>query len=261
MKRFRSGKKKVNLTDHDAQFVRVGHGRVDVGYNCQAAVTENQIIVGSEVVREANDYKVLPGMVEHVEAVLGEEVKEVAADSGYSSYETYAYLAGRGKVGYIPDRDMVRQERKGVGVYERDSFRYDSSRDEYICPEGHRLKRGSAREGEIGGRRLDHVIYRGTGCGSCLKKALCTKDKVRRLAVDNRMRLVDEMRHRLRSEEGRRKYQKRLHTVEPIFGHLKYNLGYRHFLLRTIEKVRCEFRLMCIGYNLKRLNRLLAPAG
>lgn len=261
MKRFKSGQKKVNLTDHDARFVREGNGRIQVGYNCQAAVTENQIIVSGEVTPEANDYKVLPEMVERVEGVLGEEVKEVAADSGYCSYETYEYLNERGKVGYIPDRDMVRQERVGVGRYERDNFTYDSQLDEYICPEGRRLRRHSERTEQVGSRRFQQVIYRGVGCRDCAKKALCTKDKVRRLAIDDRLGLVYAMRQRLRSEEGRMKYQKRLHTVEPIFGHLKYNLGYRQFLLRTIEKVKAEFRLMCIGYNLKRLNRLLAPAG
>jgi len=261
MKRFKDGKKKLNLTDQDAQYVRVGNGRIEVGYNCQAAVTENQIIVGSEVTPEANDYKVLPEIVEGVEAVLDEQVKEVAADSGYSSYETYEYLDQRGKVGYIPDRDMVRQERAGVGRYERDSFTYDSERDEYICPEGQRLKRHSERDEVVCGRRLQQVIYRGVCCESCPKKVLCTKDKVRRLTIDRRKILVDVMRERLRTEEGQRKYQKRLHTVEPIFGHLKYNLGYRQFLLRTIEKVKGEFRLMCIGYNLKRMNRLLASTG
>ncbi len=261
MKRFRGGSKKVNLTDQDAQFVRVGNGRIEVGYNCQAAVSENQVIVSSDVTPEANDYKVLREIVERVEAVLGEEVREVVADSGYSSYETYEYLQRRGTVGYTPDRDMVRQERSGVGRYERDSFTYDGESDEYICPEGCRLKRHSEREEEVGGRKIDHVIYRGVDCGSCAKKALCTEGKVRRLAIDRRKMLVDEMRERLRSEDGRRKYQKRLHTIEPVFGHLKYNLGYRQFLLRAIEKVRGEFRLMCIAYNLMRMNKLLAPAG
>lgn len=253
-------KKKVNLTDHDAQFVRTGHGRIDVGYNCQAAVSEDQIIVVADISEEASDYRVLPEMVEEAEAVLGEEVKEVVADSGYSSYETYEYLESRGKIGYIPDQAMVRQERVGVGSYELDRFTYDRQRDEYICPEGGRLKRHSERR-EVCGRKVDQVIYRGVACAGCIRKALCTKDKARRLTIDRRKILVDRMRARLRSEEGRQKYRKRLHTVEPIFGHLKHNLGFRQFLLRGMEKVRGEFRLMCIGYNLKRLNKLVAPAG
>jgi len=50
-------------------------------------------------------------------------------------------------------------------------------------------------------------------------------------------------------------------TVEPIFGHLKHNLGYRQFLMRGLEKVKAEFRLMCIGYNLRKMNQLSATTG
>ncbi|OOP55338.1 MAG: hypothetical protein AYP45_15330, partial [Candidatus Brocadia carolinensis] len=32
--------------------------------------------------------------------------------------------------------------------------------------------------------------------------------------------------------------------------------GYRNFLLRGLEKVRAEFKLMCIGWNLKKMLKL-----
>ena len=41
-------------------------------------------------------------------------------------------------------------------------------------------------------------------------------------------------------------------------GHLKYNLGYRHFFLRSLKKVKGEFRLMCIGWNLKKMHKMMA---
>jgi len=58
----------------------------------------------------------------------------------------------------------------------------------------------------------------------------------------------------LKSKRGRKRYKKRRETVEPVFGHLKHNLGYKYFLLRGLMKVRAEFRLMCIGNNLKKMN-------
>lgn len=61
------------------------------------------------------------------------------------------------------------------------------------------------------------------------------------------------MRERLQSEQGREMYKKRLHPVESIFAHLKFNLGYTHFLLRGLANVHAEFLLMCIGYNLMKL--------
>ncbi len=61
------------------------------------------------------------------------------------------------------------------------------------------------------------------------------------------------MRKKLLSGEGKLKYFARQYIIEPIFGHLKFNIGYRSFLLRGLEKVNSEYKLMCIGWNLKKM--------
>jgi len=71
--------------------------------------------------------------------------------------------------------------------------------------------------------------------------------------IDRREPLQQKMREKLLSEAGKAKYFKRQYTIEPVFGHLKYNLGYRSFLLRGLEKVNAEYQLMCIGWNLKKM--------
>jgi len=58
---------------------------------------------------------------------------------------------------------------------------------------------------------------------------------------------------RLRTMKGHGEYKKRMHTVEPVFGNIKANLGYRHFTLRGKQKVKGEFNLMCIAHNLKKI--------
>ncbi|WKZ19160.1 MAG: transposase [Candidatus Jettenia sp. CY-1] len=55
------------------------------------------------------------------------------------------------------------------------------------------------------------------------------------------------MREKLTSDEGRRKYFMRQYIIEPVFGHLKCNVGYRNFLLRGLEKVCAEFKLLLDG--------------
>jgi transposase len=64
------------------------------------------------------------------------------------------------------------------------------------------------------------------------------------------------MREKLRSEEGRKIYAKRARTVEPVFGIIKAALGFRQFLLRGLPKVRVEWDLVCLAYNMKRLHSL-----
>ncbi len=64
------------------------------------------------------------------------------------------------------------------------------------------------------------------------------------------------MRQKLTSDEGRRIYAKRKHTVEPVFGIIKSVMGFREFLLRGLDRVRGEWNLVCLAYNVKRLYAL-----
>ena len=67
---------------------------------------------------------------------------------------------------------------------------------------------------------------------------------------------VTQMRHRLKTAEGKAIYAKRKSTVEPVFGVIKQVMGFRQFLLRGLEAVTGEWMLVCIAYNLKRLHVL-----
>jgi len=77
----------------------------------------------------------------------------------------------------------------------------------------------------------------------------------RKLKVVKDPRLI-AMREKLRTEEGRRIYAKRAQTVETVFGIIKAPLGFRQFLLRGLSKVRIEWDLVCLAYNMKRLYSL-----
>jgi transposase len=67
---------------------------------------------------------------------------------------------------------------------------------------------------------------------------------------------VERARHRLRTVEGRAVYALRKSTVEPVIGIIKAAIGFRQFSLRTLEKVRGEWCLVSIAYNLKRMFNL-----
>jgi transposase len=71
---------------------------------------------------------------------------------------------------------------------------------------------------------------------------------------------VEAMAHRLKTPEGRKLYAKRKYTPEPVFGIIKSVLGFRQFLLRGLDKVRGEWNLVTMAYNMKRLFALAKPA-
>ena len=53
--------------------------------------------------------------------------------------------------------------------------------------------------------------------------------------------------------DGRGRYRRRKAIVEPPNARIKQVLGFRQFSLRGVEKVRCEFKLVCAALNLRRM--------
>lgn len=64
------------------------------------------------------------------------------------------------------------------------------------------------------------------------------------------------MREKLQTPQGKAIYRLRQQTVEPVFGIVKHCLKFRQFLLRGHEKVKGEWLLLCLSFNVKRLHRL-----
>lgn len=70
---------------------------------------------------------------------------------------------------------------------------------------------------------------------------------------------LDAMVHRLATPKGKKLYAQRKHTPEPVFGIIKSVLGFRQFLLRGLDKVRGEWSLVTMAWNLKRMFVLNTP--
>jgi len=69
--------------------------------------------------------------------------------------------------------------------------------------------------------------------------------------------VVEAMRRRMKTEDGKKFYAKRKSTVEPVFGIIKEVIGFRRFMLRGLDAVTGEWNLVCIAFNLKRLCKLV----
>jgi len=66
------------------------------------------------------------------------------------------------------------------------------------------------------------------------------------------------MAHKLQTEIGKAIYRLRKCTVEPVIGIIKEVLGFRQFSLRGLAAAAGEWCLVCLAFNLKRLQVLLA---
>jgi hypothetical protein len=67
---------------------------------------------------------------------------------------------------------------------------------------------------------------------------------------------VEAMAWRLRTPQGKQLYGLRKQTPEPVFGIIKSVIGFRQFLLRGLDRVRGEWSLVTMAWNIKRMYAL-----
>jgi transposase len=64
---------------------------------------------------------------------------------------------------------------------------------------------------------------------------------------------VEAMAYRLQTQAGKKLYALRKQIPEPVFGIIKSVMGFRQFSLRGLEKVRGEWKLVTMAWNIKRM--------
>ena len=107
---------RANTTDPDSRTMRGGRGLVQ-GYNAQAAVTADQVIVGQTLTQEATDahqlFPVLDDAAEQLnQAGIDSAGDTAAADAGYANEETFTEAENRGLHVLAP---MISDERRATG--------------------------------------------------------------------------------------------------------------------------------------------------
>ncbi len=70
------------------------------------------------------------------------------------------------------------------------------------------------------------------------------------------------MRRVLQTEHGQATYRRRMATIEPVFGQVKFNRGFDRFQRRGRAAVRSQWRLAAATHNLLKLhNHRIAATG
>ena len=67
--------------------------------------------------------------------------------------------------------------------------------------------------------------------------------------------VIEQMREKLKTNEGREVYKQRKLIVEPVFGQVKEVRGFRRFSFRGLAKNEAEWDLICLTHNLLKLFR------
>ena len=188
---------KANVTDPDSRSMKTQAGYVQ-GYNAQAVVTEDQIIVAAEVTQEANDIKQLHPMLERAQAnlmALGhpKAITTALADAGYCSEANLMAAAPAGPALLIAtnkdwkQRKALREQPPPRGRCPTGLTARDRMERTLLTKRGRRLykKRGQTVEPVFGqiksARGCDGFMRRGTAACANEWKLLCAAHNLLKL--------------------------------------------------------------------------------
>ncbi len=235
-----SGETQLSLTDPDARhLVKSGHGVA--GYNVQTAVDDmHKLIIASEVVNDSSDVGQLHAMAKAAKDALEAEALQVLADQGYYSSLELKACEDDGIVAYVPVPESNAQPEKN-GRFSLKDFGYDPAIDAYRCPAGELLRPMEGRWENTSGRTEIRYASSTKACRACPLRTNCLSPKASRRTI-GRWEHEDVLeRHRARMQGAGELMRRRSAIVEHPFGTLKCRAGYRHFLVRGLDKVRGEW--------------------
>jgi hypothetical protein len=176
----------INTTDPDARIVRTKGQPARQGYNAQAAVNEDQIIIAAEITVDSPDFG-------HLEPMVNAAVEELQKLGAADSPETVI-----ADPGYWHKKQMESVVARGIQV---------------VIPPDSGLRKDTRPGWDKG--------------------------------------LYAFMRRVLSTEHGQAIYRRRMATVEPVFGQVKFNRGFDRFKRRGRAAVRSEWRLAAATHNLR----------
>ena len=142
-------------------------------------------------------------------------------------------------------------------ISKRENMSYEENSDTYTCHAGKLLKPiFTKNQKSKSGYKSEVTVYECEDCGGCPQKEKCTKAKGnKRLYISkNFITRRQESYENILSETGVKYRMNRSIQVEGAFGVLKGDYEFQRFLLRGKIKVKLEFLLLCLGYNINKLH-------
>jgi transposase len=235
----------------EARQMGKGKGRKPPAYNAQAVMdTPTGLIVYDDVTTEATDNRLLHPMARAAKEALGMAELTMVADAGYSNGTDAAACEADGITPCVPRNRSVNKQGDGT-LFDRSQFVYEPEADCYRCPAGQVLRRKSYSQ-------RDHSwTYQAQSkdCSGCALKKLCTTAQQRSVNRHEHEEALERMDARVKADPSL--LRARRCAAEHPFGTIKRMCGAR-FLTRGLQKVKAEFALSVLAYNLIRMMHLSA---
>jgi transposase len=239
-----SGESQLSLTDPDSRAMP-NSPKAPVAYNVQTAVdSKHHLIVAQDVTNEITDRDQLSPMALEAKTTLEVDQLKAVADRGYAHGKELKTCLEAGIEPYVAQPETSANAK--LGLFGKQQFVYDPETDTYRCPGGQSL---SFRFNTVEKER--HIrYYKTSACGRCPLKAKCTR--ITRWIDEH---IIEQTQQRVK--EHPEIMRKRKELVEHPFGTLKFWWDHSHFLMRGLQKVKAEFSLSTLAYNIRRVLNIL----
>ena len=258
-------------TDPDATFMRLKedamlNGQLKPAYNLQHAV-DAQYITWLDLTPRPADSSVLVSFLKDMQGHLPFKYREVVADAGYESEESYVFMENNGQEAYIKplnyEISKTRKYRKDIG--RRENMTYDEQEDCYICYDNRKLVVVKERiRHNKNGYASTETIYECLTCDGCPCKEQCIHGNNWSIPMEQRTKRVwvskvmKEKRRkaleRITTDYGTQLRVNRSIQAEGSFAMIKEAMGFRQYLYRGRENVLAQSVLAAIAHNINKLH-------
>lgn len=235
-------------------------------YNVQNLVDpKSLLILATEVFASATDSRKLGIIIDRANRMLNHSLSEVWADAGYCSILDIQDAQARNVELYAPFQSNSMTEKKkqakGPQQISREQFTYLEDKNVYRCPEGHEAAYVDKQQvWRSGNERLTEYRYRmnAAHCSDCPLKAQCLRptSKSRTIKRLEGSQLIDDMKLKMATEEGKARARQRGKIIERTFGDTKQNRSLRRYHGYGLSNAKVENGLVVLAQNVMTLHRL-----
>ena len=263
--RKRRNRKKINLTDPESRTQKVPGGYIQ-GYNAQAAVSQDHIIVAVDLTQDNNDVGQLEPLLAQAQdnletAGASDSIGTVVADAGYFSEDNVRLELGV---------ELLIAPTKSDDLDEALTARprpdpHDDRRQRRFAAELALAQWRAARRHDIMTALMAGHVTRSEAAqvlGISINSVAWLQWHHRKFGripeaelppAPQRPSVKQVMLERFAQPGARERYATRAMTVEPVFGQIKELRGVRRFMQRGLEACRTEWRLHATAHNLRKL--------
>jgi hypothetical protein len=242
---------RISAIEPEAMVQRQKRGRGSAPAYKPSVLANAQRVVVAHTVDVSSETIVIPAMLDQSELVSGQATEELLLDAGYCCDTVIEETLKRDISLLCPEGKSPGQGKASTKYYTKGCFDYDEWTDSYCCPAGEKLIALSKYKGN--GKAPGYVQYGTSACTGCAQKTRCTRSKrgrrIKRYAGD-------ECKEALRSVMSQNRvkdvFSKRQAWVEPVFSRLRDGQGLNRFRRKGLSRVKTEFGLHILAYNLGR---------